>query len=128
MDHERASPRSRTFLKGVISFGQTTAACTIRDLSPDGARIEISEAISLPSDIELFIPQRNQRLPALLRWRDGELVGLQFPTGSADLVEEIIPPKAAERIEKLEAEVKRLRLILDQIRDDPGRIQLLLNA
>jgi PilZ domain len=49
----------------------------VRDLSEDGARIVLSQTITIPDVIELQIPQR-ETLSARVQWRRADEVGLSF--------------------------------------------------
>ena len=51
MNERRASRRQKSFLR-------SETACLVRDLSEDGARIVLSQTITIPDVIELQIPQR----------------------------------------------------------------------
>ena len=65
MNERRASRRQKSFLRGVVYFDKrrSETACLVRDLSEDGARIVLSQTITIPDVIELQIPQRQQTPP-----------------------------------------------------------------
>ena len=127
MDENRIVERTRTFLKGRIEYnnGQASMECLIRDLSDSGARIAVSDSVTLPDHFRLFLPKTNRWVDTSTRWRRGGLIGVSFDPESADV------SSAAEgdaKMRELEAEVKRLRLLLEEIRNDPSRIHVLLEA
>ena len=89
-----------------------------------GARIAVAESITLPDHFRLFVPKTNRWMDARTRWRRGGLIGVSF---DFDSVEVTNLPESDAKMRELEAEVKRLRLLLEEIRNDPTRIQALLD-
>src|ERR1700759_301258 len=82
--HPRNAVRQKSFLRGAINFNAcSTFDCLIRDISPKGARLDFSGAISTPDVIDLYIPQKEQTLHAKVIWRNGEEVGVKFSNPSA---------------------------------------------
>ena len=69
-----------TYLHGVIYFniGRDSLSCVIRDFSYEGARVVIFDAVSVPDEVELHIPERNRLMHATVRWRRGNKIGLTF--------------------------------------------------
>ena len=82
--HGGASPvgTSNCRLNGRIHFNDgrksKSLPCTIRDISYEGARIELSDATDIPDAIDLYIPQKHRILHASVRWRHGNRVGVAF--------------------------------------------------
>ncbi len=118
----RNEVRQRVFLKGRISFnnGASSMDCMVRDFSPSGARLALSETATLPASFDLYIPQKDRTYRATLRWRREDGIGVTF-------VEEAAPPAPAapaaetadasltvllRRISELEAENAALRRVL----------------
>lgn len=126
MNEHRISERTRTFLKGRIEYsnGQVSLDCLIRDLSEFGARIAVSDSVTLPDHFRLFVPKTNRWMDARTRWRRGGLIGVSFDPESAEVAN---VTEGDAKMRELEAEVKRLRLLLEEIRNDPTRIQVLLD-
>lgn len=126
MNENRIAERTRTFLKGRIEYsnGQVSMECLIRDLSESGARVAVSESVTLPDHFRLFLPKTNRWVNAQTRWRRGGLIGVSFDTES---VESSAASEGDAKMRELETEVKRLRLLLEEIRNDPSRIQFLLD-
>ena len=50
----------------------------IRDLSAAGARVETSGPIKLPENLSLLIVSEKLIYGVLIRWRKGNLIGLEF--------------------------------------------------
>jgi hypothetical protein len=120
MSERRISRRSKSFLQGFVyvSRKRGALACLVRDLSEKGARIIFSDTITLPDQLELYIPQRDQTLRARVTWRRNDEIGLAF------FAEERAPdagPTASEvvqRVALLEAELASLRTLLKRMKDE----------
>lgn len=76
----RRVPRQRTLISGTLreSNRMTTWSATIRNLSEEGARIEVANAFWIPNSFELEISARDMRRPAEVIWRNGTLLGVAF--------------------------------------------------
>ncbi|GJD77902.1 PilZ domain-containing protein [Methylobacterium gregans] len=121
----RNEVRQRVFLKGRISFnnGASSMDCMVRDFSPSGARLALSETATLPASFDLYIPQKDRTYRATLRWRREDGIGVTFAEEAAAAAP---PPPAApaaetadasltvllRRISELEAENAALRRVL----------------
>jgi PilZ domain len=117
MNERRVEIRRKTFLRGRILFNSGRAAvdCLIRDISPVGARLIFSDAVSVPDVVELYIPQKEQTLEARVEWRHGDEVGIAFANAS-QMTE--TSNGLAERVERLEAEVAALKKMLKRLKTD----------
>jgi hypothetical protein len=112
---DRDSIRSKTFLKAYIRFQNRTMNCVVRNMSLSGARLEVSQTSTLPSEFELDILQRGALIQCALKWRKDEGVGVKFldtidPAPSARVVTELRHKNARlrEEIARLEARVQEL--------------------
>lgn len=120
MSEQRSTARQKSFLRGCIYFNNRRMAvdCLIRDLSRHGARLVFSDAITSPDVGDLYIPQKDQMLPARVHWRRGREMGIAF--GAAGRAPNSSRPadigELAERVEKLESELARLRRMLKRLR------------
>ena len=112
MNERRASRRHKSFLRGVRS----KTACLVRDLAEDGARIVLSESITIPDVIELQIPQREQMLAARMLWRRADEVGLSFC--KPDTVTTPREDQLIKRITELEAEIATLQRTIKRLKRD----------
>src|SRR5690242_3061254 len=76
----RRAPRQKSFLRGSIHFNnrRSVVDCLIRDISPYGARLIFSDAVTVPDVLELYIPQKEQTLRVHVIWRHGQEVGTAF--------------------------------------------------
>ncbi len=129
MNERRALPRNKTFLKGIILFNnrKSSADCLIRDLTDHGARLMFSSAIITPDVIELQIPNKDQILPAHIRWRKGDEAGVVFTHVSAQPGDGPSPGAASVnmdyRVEKLEAEVAKMHRQIVELRNEMRKLQ-----
>ncbi|MFZ0559507.1 MAG: PilZ domain-containing protein [Methylovirgula sp.] len=76
----RSSERIRAFLRAQIIFNNrmSTIDCIIKNISPNGARIALNDALAVPTEFELYIPQRGRSHQARLVWRDKDAIGVDF--------------------------------------------------
>ena len=76
----RKIARQKSFLRGMIYFNNRRNAvdCLIRDISPYGARLIFSDAVTTPDVLDLYIPQKEQTLRTHVIWRHGQEVGVAF--------------------------------------------------
>jgi hypothetical protein len=122
MSERRIAQRQKSFLRGCIYYNNRRSAtdCLIRDISPTGARLIFSDTVTVPDMVDLYIPQKDQMLRAQVQWRHGDEVGVGFPSAK------VSGPKSApaadgdlaERVEKLEAEVAKLKKMLKRLKAD----------
>ena len=118
MNERRASRRQKSFLRGVVYFDKrrSETACLVRDLSEDGARIVLSQTITIPDVIELQIPQREQTLSARVQWRRADEVGLSF--SKPDSATTPRENQLIKRIAELEAEITTLERTIKRLKRD----------
>ena len=88
----------------------------MRDLSEDGARIVLSQTITIPDVIELQIPQREQTLSARVQWRRADEVGLSF--SKPDTATTPRENQLIKRIAELEAEITTLERTIKRLKRD----------
>ena len=76
----RVGQRKRTFLAARVVFNNRSSVidCTVRDLSPSGARLVFGHPLPLPAQFELEIPSKGQVLCCSLRWSAGVSCGVHF--------------------------------------------------
>ena len=117
----RRAARQKSFLRGMIYFNNRLNAvdCLIRDISPYGARLIFSDAVTTPDVLELYIPQKEQTLRVHAIWRHGQEVGVAFAQAAqVDHVAET--GDLAERVTRLEMEIAGLKRILKKMKTDAG--------
>ena len=76
----RKVSRNKSFLRGMIYFNnrRNVVDCLIRDISPYGARLIFSDAVTTPDALDLYIPQKEETLRIHVIWRHGQEVGVAF--------------------------------------------------
>jgi hypothetical protein len=102
----------------LFNGGQSSLDCLIRDMSPTGARLELSASITLPDRFDLYLPHREATCKAYIQWRRGSQLGVAFDTVESAPA---APPQAhdlAARVQQLEAEVGLTRLLLAQMKSE----------
>jgi len=117
MSERRQSTRQKSLLRGCIYFNNRRSAfnCLIRDISATGARLILSETISVPDVIDLYVSQKEETLRARVQCAAAANGGrvrsaAHAPRKPAD--------DLAERVEKLEAEVAALKKLLKRLKSD----------
>ena len=123
-DEHRAAQRRRALIAATIRYsgGAVTVGCVVRNISDTGAKLDVSEGVSLPGSFELVIPQRDAVHRCELRWRRAGEAGVAFvdagETAGADphapASDGLAPARPSDeafkaRIRTLEAEIVRLR-------------------
>ncbi|KMO34423.1 pilus assembly protein PilZ [Methylobacterium tarhaniae] len=119
MSELRRETRLRTFLKGRIIFnnGNSSMDCLVRDLSPSGARLMLSQTATLPDGFDLLIPAKDRSHKATLRWRKADSIGVTFADEAARPASSTADPAPAAllaRIHELETENATLRRLLKE--------------
>jgi hypothetical protein len=103
----RTDQRVRAVLKAEIRYndGMMSTPCVVRDVSEQGARIELPGDITLPNRFDLYIEKKHTTYRVVVRRRNGRELGVAF---------EDSPPSMdlADRVAKLENDVAELRRIL----------------
>jgi hypothetical protein len=117
MDNRRA-PRHRSFLQGRIYFNnrRSSVDCLIRDISETGAKLMFSHAVSTPEALELYIPNKDATFRARVQWRRGDEVGVAFLTEQDMASVTTAPMNVADRLQRVEDEVDRLRRVIEEMR------------
>ena len=117
----RKVSRNKSFLRGMIYFNnrRNVVDCLIRDISPYGARLIFSDAVTTPDSLDLYIPQKEETLRIHVIWRHGQEVGVAFAPAA-----QMAPPaetsELSERVARLEAEIAGLKRLLRKMKNDDG--------
>ena len=78
MEERRAKPRRRVLKAGTIEFDGSNADCTIRNMSPIGAALEVASPVGIPHEITLNIVSRHERQYCRIVWRQQKRIGVAF--------------------------------------------------
>jgi hypothetical protein len=117
----RRIARQKSFLRGMIYFNNRRNAvdCLIRDISPYGARLIFSDAVTTPDVLDLYIPQKEQTLRIHVIWRHGQEVGVAFAQ-AAQMEPMAESGDLTERVARLEMEIAGLKRILKKMKTEAG--------
>ena len=82
----RQDERVRSFLRARILFNNhnTTVECIVKNISASGAKIDVNNSISIPSEFDLDIPQKGKIYRAKMMWRDTVSIGVSFVEAVAE--------------------------------------------
>ena len=123
----RRITRNKSFLRGMIYFNnrRNVVDCLIRDISPYGARLIFSDAVTAPDVLDLYIPQKEQTLRIHVIWRHGQEVGVAFAQATqvepgAETGDAASSAGLAERVARLKLEIAGLKRILKKMKTDAG--------
>jgi hypothetical protein len=119
-NHQRRSPRIRSLIAARIIYNNdaSTLDCVIRNISEDGAKLQLSGGAAIPIEFSLLIIKKEVTRQARITWRSGEEIGVEFlrpgssqriGNGEAGLL---------QRIRILEAENERLQARIRQLTGD----------
>ncbi len=132
----RTSERIRSFLRAQIIFNNrmSTIDCIIKNISATGAKIALNDTFAVPTEFDLYIPQKSRGHHARLVWRDKDSIGVEFMDGQPAAVSATVAPEppaigGETRLRDLEvqnAELKaRIRALCRRLEDlgqDPNNV------
>jgi PilZ domain len=80
MDDKRKAARRRVLKEGKIVFADAMRVidCTIRDMSPEGARLMIANSVGVPDTFMLYEKSSGLLYPATVAWRQASSLGVKF--------------------------------------------------
>ena len=111
----RKTPRQRTFLGACVTFNRqnSTLDCLVRNLSDNGAQLQLSDTVALPSSFDLEIAKQQRSYSAHIRWRAGERIGVAFAEEPS--AAEVVPLDLARRLKHCEQTNARLKARISQL-------------
>ena len=134
MEEMRQAERMRAFLRAQIVFNNrmSTIDCTIKNISQTGAKVALSDTLTLPTEFEIDIPQKGRSHRARLVWRDKEAIGIEFLDARTAAANAPAPQRATtpeQRVYELElqnaelkAKIRLLRKRLEDLGQDPDLV------
>lgn len=134
MEEMRQAERMRAFLRAQIVFNNrmSTIDCTIKNISQTGAKVALSDTLTLPTEFEIDIPQKGRSHRARLVWRDKEAIGIEFIDAKPAAASAPTPQRATtpeQRVYELElqnaelkAKIRLLRKRLEDLGQDPDLV------
>jgi hypothetical protein len=78
MIERRAVPRHRVLKGGTIAFAHGSVECTVRNMSPQGARIDLARPVGLPNAFTLVIRSDMFTRRCHQVWNTGNRIGVAF--------------------------------------------------
>ena len=80
---KRDAQRFQVLGHAQLRTGAATLNCVIRDLSQTGAKLGVPRQARLPENTEFWLIQGDTKTPVVLKWRDGDHIGVAFSTKKA---------------------------------------------
>jgi hypothetical protein len=79
-DHgrKRTTHRNRVFKAGTIEFGGSAMDCTIRNVSINGAALEVASPVGIPEKFTLVLPSDGPHSSCRVVWRKERRIGVVF--------------------------------------------------
>src|SRR5471030_398191 len=113
-EEPNAAIRQRTFLKGTVYYDNRRASieCVVRDMSASGARLTFEYPVTVPDNVELFIPQKQQTLRARVQRREANEIGIAFEVERSDEPRRASDVELQTRVETLELEIATLKRLV----------------
>jgi hypothetical protein len=112
----RTEPRIPALLWGKVIFKDMARDCVLYDLSPSGARLQLTAFAALPDKFDLFILEKRRTFRAIVQWRAGDQAGVIFEqmvdTGHDETTASLI-----ERMQALEDIVQELATLVASMRN-----------
>jgi len=117
-EESRNAVRQRTFLKGTLYYDNRRASieCVIRDISETGARLHFEHEVTVPDNVELFIPHKQQTLRASVRRREANEIGIAFEAERTAEPQRTDDSELQQRVETLETEIAALKRLVAKLR------------
>ena len=118
----RQDERVRSFLRARILFNNhnTTVECIVKNISASGAKIDVNNSISIPSEFDLDIPQKGKIYRAKMMWRDTVSIGVSFVEAVAEPAAEVDPEikRLKRENQKLKTQLAMLKKRLEDLGQD----------
>jgi hypothetical protein len=119
MPEARRVERVKSFLRAQIIFNQrmSTIECVVKNFSPQGAKIALGDSLSVPSEFELYIPQKGRSYRARLAWRDATAIGVEFVSAEAQAAEarDMAADSLETRLHTLEKQNAELKIRIREL-------------
>ncbi|WP_424627313.1 PilZ domain-containing protein [Bradyrhizobium sp. SYSU BS000235] len=78
MIERRSEPRRRVLKGGLISFGGAGVDCTVRNISPNGAALDVASIVGIPRSFQLAIETDHFLRRCRLVWNSDRRLGVVF--------------------------------------------------
>jgi hypothetical protein len=117
-EEPKIAVRQRNFLKGTVYYDNRRASidCVIRDMSDSGARLTFEHPATVPDNIELFMPHKQQTLRARVLRRAPNEIGIAFEIDRSLDLRRGSDAELQQRVETLEAEITALKRLVAKLK------------
>jgi PilZ domain len=78
MEERRGTPRQRVFKAGSIEFDGSDIDCTIRNISPAGAALDVASPVGIPHEVTLNVLTGKMCQHCYIIWRKERRIGVAF--------------------------------------------------
>jgi hypothetical protein len=78
MTEKRITARNRVLKAGTIEFHGGGIDCTVRNLSRDGAALDVASPVGIPGEFMLFMSADRERHQCCVVWRKEKRIGVRF--------------------------------------------------
>ncbi|ABE62345.1 PilZ domain-containing protein [Nitrobacter sp. NHB1] len=78
MTEKRMTARSRVLKAGTIEVHGGAIDCTVRNLSQDGAALDVASPVGIPDEFTLLMPADHKRHQCRVIWRKEKRIGVRF--------------------------------------------------
>jgi hypothetical protein len=108
----------RTFLKGTLYYDNRRASieCVVREISDNGARLTFEHPFTVPDNVELFIPHKQQTLRAHVQRRGPNDISIAFEVDRSLEPRRASDAELQQRVETLEAEITALKRLVAKLK------------
>jgi hypothetical protein len=119
MTEKRRASRQKSYLRGLVYFGNSPSAidCLVRDFSEAGARLKFSGTVASTDTLELHIPVKGQTFNAKVIWWDGDEIGITLITDGD--VASAGDEELSVRVGRLEGEIAALKQLIKRLQKTP---------
>jgi PAS domain-containing protein len=85
MQEQRRTQRSRSYKGGKILFNnkRSVISCTVRNLSAEGANLQVESALGVPAFVDVLIEGEPVARPSHVVWKAPNRIGVVFPRPDA---------------------------------------------
>ncbi len=115
MQEERRAERAKSLLRARIIYNHrlSTIDCVVKNISTSGAKLALGEAMTVPSEFDLDIPQKGKIYHARMIWRDANAIGVEFTQSEAqheDAAQDLSPHDVETRLRALQIQNGELKI------------------
>ena len=116
MQDRRGSAREKVFLGGVAEINERTSTldCVVRNLSENGACVELDCSARLPEQMNLTIARKERAFLARIIWRQANRVGLAFRAMVTDALANDLDARLRQSERKKRQLQRRIKQLLGE--------------